>query len=231
MWSASQSRLAGREVLWKATQVELPVTKRTEDEEILAAVRALQAGAGSDAFEPIFSRFYRSLFLFFANRPALSEEADDLAQATLFRAFQNIHQYRFEASFQAWLRQIGENVWRNAIRDRQAAKRGPSTESLDVLGGDAENVPSPLAGTFGDVPATPEEVALREECEKVLRQAIEGLPPGMRQCAELWLYADLKYREISDVLGIGINSVKSQLFEVRKRLKPVLAEYFQGADF
>ena len=40
--------------------------------------------------------------------------------------------------------------------------------------------------------------------------------------------ADLRYREISDVTGIGLNSVRSQLFEARKRLKPVLDEYFQG---
>jgi RNA polymerase sigma factor (sigma-70 family) len=64
----------------------------------------------------------------------------------------------------------------------------------------------------------------------VLRDAIESLPPGMRQCTELRLFADLKYQEISRITGIGLNSVRSQLFEARQRLKPVLDHYFQGAD-
>lgn len=199
---------------------------RTEDEEILQAVRALQAGAGPDAFGPVFSRFYRPLYLFFANRPALREDADDLAQTTLLRVFENIHQYRFEASFEAWLWQIGQNVWRNAVRERQALKRGPETETLDEAGEHGEILPA--GGVFGDVPATPEEVVLLGERVRILRAAIEGLPPGMRQCAELRLFADLKYREIAELTGIGLNTVRSQLFEARKRLKPVLDEYFQG---
>ena len=200
--------------------------EHTEDEEILQAVQALQAGVAPDAFERIFSRFYRPLYLFFANRPALREEADDLAQTTLLRVFENIHQYRFEASFEAWLWQIGHNVWRNAVRDRQALKRGPATEDLEEaeeLGG-----PIPLGAVFGEAPATPEEVVLFGERVRILRAAIEGLPPGMRQCAELRLFADLKYREIAELTGIGLNTVRSQLFEARKRLKPVLDEYFQG---
>jgi len=64
----------------------------------------------------------------------------------------------------------------------------------------------------------------------VLKEAIEGLPPGMRRCAELQLFGELKYQEIADLTGIGLNSVRSQLFEVRQRLKPVLETYFQGAD-
>ena len=46
---------------------------RQEDEEILAAVRALQAGAGPDAFAPIARRYWRPLFTFFSNRPALRD--------------------------------------------------------------------------------------------------------------------------------------------------------------
>ncbi|HEX7181346.1 MAG TPA: sigma-70 family RNA polymerase sigma factor [Thermoanaerobaculia bacterium] len=207
---------------------------RPEDEEILAAVRALQEGADPDAFfEIIFARFYRPLYLFFANRPALREEANDLAQTTLIRVYQNIHRYRFQASFeafQAWLWQIGENIWKNAVRDRQAVKRGPSTETLNG-GEDEKPIPSPLVAAFAEAPATPEEMVLSAERVKILREAIEELPPGMRRCTELRLFSDLDYREISDVMGIGLSSVKSQLFEARKRLKPVLAEHFQTVDF
>jgi RNA polymerase sigma-70 factor, ECF subfamily len=199
-----------------------------EDEEILAAVRALQNGAGRDAFETIFRRFYRPLFTFFANRPTLREEADDLAQATLIRAHESLHQYRGEASFEAWLWQIGQNVWKNAIRDRVAAKRLALTQAQELTA-DLEGEVSP-AFLLGEEPADPEQAVLAAEQTQVLRKAIDGLPPGMRRCTELRVFGDLKDREISDVTGIGLNSVRSQLFEARKRLKPILDEYFRGAE-
>jgi len=196
-------------------------------EEILKAVQALQGGAPPDAFEIVFRCYFRPLQRFFANRPALRDEAEDLAQATLQRAYEKIGQYRAEAgaSFAAWLRRIAENVWKNAVRERQAAKRVPPAalvESPAKDGPEAPPLPDPRPG--------PEEIALARERTRLLREAIESLPAGMRRCAELRLFGDLKYQEIAAVTGIGLNSVRSQLFEARQRLKPVLDDHFQGAD-
>lgn len=204
-----------------------PDSPPPEDEEILAAVRALQNGAGPDAFDVIFHRFYRPLFTFFANQPALREEADDLAQRTLLQAYEHIHQYRREASFGAWLRQIGENIWKNAVRDRLAAKRLALAQAQELTA-DLEGEVSP--SLLSEEPPDPEQAVLAAEQTRVLRQAIETLPPGMRRCTELQVFGDLKDREISDVTGIGLSSVRSQLFEARKRLKPILDAYFRGAE-
>jgi len=196
------------------------------DEEILAAVKALQGGASSAAFEVIFRRYYPSLFKFFANRPALREEAEDLAQATLFRAYERIGLYTpdAEASFAAWLRTISENIWKNAVRERLAAKRVLPGEPTEPA------VESGIAIDAPDARPNPQELLLAHERTRVLREAIESLPDGMRRCTELRLFADLKYQEIASITGIGLNSVRSQLFEARQRLKPVLDDYFQGAD-
>lgn len=199
-----------------------------EDEEILVAVRALQAGAGRDAFAPIARKFWKPLHTFFSNRPELREQADDLTQNTLLNAYQKIGTYRFESAFFTWLRAIAENVWKNEVRDLRTAKRGAPVESLDTVAD--EDREEPVTLKVADEGPTPEQAVLAEEKVRLLRQAIEALPPGMRQCTELRLFADLKYREIADATGIGLNSVRSQLFEARKRLKPVLDEYFNGAE-
>src|SRR5688572_16377294 len=89
-------------------------TVSQEDEEILASVRALQAGAGSHAFEPIFRRFLPPLLRFFSKRDFPAAVAEELAQTTLAKAYQSIGQYRFEAGFSSWLLRIAENVWKNA---------------------------------------------------------------------------------------------------------------------
>jgi RNA polymerase sigma-70 factor, ECF subfamily len=198
------------------------------DEEILEAVQALQSGGSPDAFEVIFRKFYQPLFRLFANRPGFREEADDLAQETLARAFDRIDRYTPTegASFAGWLRTIAENLWKNAVRERNALKR--------ALSGARVELPAESSGNEKDVPQDarpdPQESVLAHERTQVLREALASLPPGMRQCTELRLFQDLQYQEIAAVTGIGLNSVRSQLFEARKRLKPVLEHYFQGAD-
>jgi RNA polymerase sigma-70 factor (ECF subfamily) len=199
------------------------------DEEILEAVQALQAGAPSDrSFETLFRHFYRPLHRFFANRPALREEADDLTQTTLWRAFERIHQYQPEdhAGFDAWLRTVAENVWKNAVRERLTLKRSLPGGAVEL---DA-NEEGPALALRTETP-DPERAALARERTRVLRDAIDSLPAGMRRVTELRLLGDLKYEDIARVQGIGLNSVRSQLFEARRRLKPVLDDYFQGADF
>jgi RNA polymerase sigma-70 factor (ECF subfamily) len=200
----------------------LPKPASPGDAEILAAVRALQGGAAPAAFEVIYRRFYPALRAFFANRPALREQAHDLAQETLLRAYQKIGLYQSEAGsgFAAWLRAIAENLWKNARRADLAAKRVPPGEEM----------PEPALALAKDQGPNPEQAVLAGERTRVLREAIERLPPGMRHCTELRLFADLEYHEIAAVTGIGLNSVRSQLFEARQRLKAILADYFQGAE-
>jgi len=205
--------------------------KGSDEEAIERAVRALQAGAGPEVFEPIFNRYYRSLFRFFANRPALREEADDLAQETLLRAFEKIETYGFESNFEAWLRRISENVWKNAVRKRRMPRRDAAVESLDAIDEEGGEGDGPRRTVFTDEMPTPEQQALTAEKTRVLLAALDELPQGMRRCTELRLAEDLKYQEIADMIGIGLSSVRSQLFEARKRLRPILDRYFTDADF
>lgn len=203
-----------------------------EDPEIERAVRALQAGAGPDAFQPIYDRFYPALLKFFRNRPDLRRQAHDLAQETLLRAHQNIGQFRFESLFKTWLRKIGENVWKNAWRDSRAVKRDADLVPLEVTGEDGEEWSRQLedATTFRPASPSPEDDVLALERTRLLQAAMEELPPGMRQAVELRMLEDLKYREIADRMGIGLGSVRSQLYEARERLRPLLAEHFDGAE-
>ena len=208
-----------------------PSTAGPGDQEILAAVRELQERGTPDAFRAIFRRYYPSVHQFFSNQRSVREEADDLAQRTLWRAYQNIRQFQAGTSFAAWIRTIAENIWKNEVRARQAAKRDAIVQSLAPAADSAEERPrGHESPRLKDEHPGPEELALRSERTRVLLNAFSDLPPGMRRCMELRLLRDLEYQEIAEEMGIGLGSVRSQLHEARRRLRPVLEKYFQGAE-
>lgn len=216
----------------ESLRTEAPAPRGQDSPEVAAAVRALQQGAGPEAFGPIYRALFPSLYLFFAHQSALRDEAEDLAQETLHLAFQNLHQYRGAGSFTTWVRKIGEHLWTNTVKNRRALKRGPEVTCLDEASPGQEDGLAVRQPVFARRAPNPEERALAAERKRVLRQALETLPPGMRRCMELRLLHDFKYREIAEVTGVGLNAVRSQLWEARERLRPVLESYFPGGlDF
>jgi RNA polymerase sigma factor (sigma-70 family) len=64
----------------------------------------------------------------------------------------------------------------------------------------------------------------------ILQHALAELPEQMRQCVRLRLKDDLKYKEIAEVMKISIETVKSHLYQAKKRLRPLLEPYFGPID-
>ncbi len=153
-------------------------TASGEEEEILAAVRALQAGADPDAFELIYHRFQPKLSRLFVKLGFSPAEAEEHAHATLIRAFQSIDQFRFEAKFGAWLKRIAETVWKNAVRDRKTAKRGVGVQVLSLDTAVDTGQEELAALQVADPSPSPEEAALEAEKVRVVRSAVEELRPG-----------------------------------------------------
>lgn len=187
--------------------------------EIVRAVRALQAGASSAHFEPIYRAHYRQLYTFFARRPLLAELADDLTQDTLLRAGQNIRTYDFRSPLGAWLWRIAENVWKNAVRDQKTQRRGGFLEALEPNQDDSGAVFQPQESVLAPAAPDPEQVAIVSERKQALGDALAVLPIGMRRVATLRFGQGLEYEEIAAALKINSGTVRSQLSEATKRLK------------
>lgn len=67
---------------------------------------------------------------------------------------------------------------------------------------------------------------LEEERSRLLRNALEELPPQMRRCVQLRVQ-DLRYREIAEILKVSIDTVKAHLYQARQLLKAKLGDYYQ----
>jgi len=205
--------------------------ERRSDPEIETAVRALQAGRDESAAQLLFRRFFPVLEALFL-RLGEGEEARDHAQETLVNAFQKITQFRFESSFETWLRRSATNRWLNLRRRRRTEKHRIDADAvaLDPAVLD-EHGPAAAEASFhprslGD----PEVRTLNRERSRELVAAFDRLPPRQRRVAVLRLTEGLSYAEIAEREGVEVGTVKSQVHDARKNLRSLLETYFGGTD-
>ena len=167
------------------------------------------------AFERIFERYYRPVSYYFARRGFSPDECRDLAQETFLRAYKRWEHYRRDKEdASGWLFTIAANLYRNTLRDRKAKNRdAPKRSLVEML--EQGNEPA-------DEDADPETLATLNEQRRLVDEALEELPPRMRQCFLLRYRQGRKYREIAEVMQISIQSVRSQLANAKTRLREKL---------
>ncbi len=193
-------------------------------------IRDLQAGLDTENnFRKLFSRFYPPVYHFFANRGIPAEDSHDLTQDTFIRVYDGIGGFRWDSRFETWLFRIAGNLRYNYWRNKKTKKRddhgkGVPMDDLEKSGRpisthDVAEVTSGSGRPLGD--------ALADEQLEVIRDAIKELPPQMRRCMVLQL-RELKMREIADLMKVSVNTVKAHSHQARKRLKPLLSDYFDA---
>jgi RNA polymerase sigma-70 factor, ECF subfamily len=78
------------------------------------------------------------------------------------------------------------------------------------------------ANELADEAPNPEATLLTEDKSMLLRQCIEALPSEQRVIVDLVYYQELSVSEASEVAGIPEGTVKTRLFNARKRLSKLL---------
>ena len=133
------------------------------------------------------------------------EEAEDVAQEAFTRAYRRFRQLRDRARFRAWLVRM---TWRLAL-DRQRGERRRLTRDTAWANG------APAAAAD---PAGPVERLRAQE----LWRAIDDLPPKLRMAVVLASIEGHGTGEVAALLAVPAGTVKSRLFEARRRLKEML---------
>jgi RNA polymerase sigma-70 factor, ECF subfamily len=199
---------------------EDPLRRAALDELVRLATTGEQR---EEAFRRLFREYFPRVRAFFSKRTGSPTEIEDLAQETFLRAHRGLVPFTRSAAFEAWLFEIAGNVWNNACRDRHAAKRTGQEAPLELLDSVSTAVASPPGGP---APRDPLRSYLDREQLALIDKALGSLPAKMRLCTVLRYHQDLKYREIADVTGIGIGTVKAHLYQAHKKLKDLLGAYF-----
>lgn len=145
------------------------------------------------------------------------DEAQDLVQETLLKAFRFWDRYQAGTNCKAWLFRIMTNTFINSLR-----KRRPLAGLLDEVDSSEGAFDSYGASEFYRSPATQAEGRMIPER---VSQAIESLPESFRVPVILADLQDFSYKEISEILDCPVGTVMSRLHRGRQKLQEQLFEH------
>jgi RNA polymerase sigma-70 factor (ECF subfamily) len=150
---------------------------------------------------PVFNLCYRML-----GEP---EAAEDAAQETFLRAYQNLARYDNQRSFATWLLSIAAHYCIDRLRRRKFG--------LISIEEEADDEDRPME--FADAEALdPEREAERREEQQVLHRVLQGLDAIDRAAIILRYWYDFSEIEISQSLRLTVPAVKSRLHRARREL-------------
>ena len=133
------------------------------------------------------------------------EEAEDSLQEGFFKVFKNIGQYQFKGSFEGWIRKIMVNcaLQKHKTKAHIHAVLNLEDEYLELEG-------------YNDIFP---HLEARE-----LLKIIQSLPPAYRMVFNLYVFEELKHREIAKLLGVSEGTSKSNLSDARALLRKAVAK-------
>jgi RNA polymerase sigma-70 factor, ECF subfamily len=181
-----------------------------------ALANALLAGE-TDAFEKFVEHFRSKVFHYSWLVCGSPQDAEEVAQETLLKVFDNFDQLREPERVRAWVFRIAKNV---CLMHRRRSVFAPAHElSLEEL---------PAAGEVPGVLQLPEGELLRSELRNVIDRAIAELPPTYRAVVLLRDIEELSTEDTAQVLDLSIDVVKTRLHRGRAAMRQKLDCYMHN---
>ena len=170
----------------------------------LELIRCAQIG-DHVAFDVLADR-YRALILAITFlRTGSREEAEDLTQEVVAKAWLHLPGLKEPSAFVAWLKRIAANACRDWYR------KAPWPESLtDLSKHIAVNMPGP------------DEIVVRNDRQFQLRQALLALPEKNRLTLLLFTWGGYSYERIAELLEIPLTTVEGRIYRARQQLKRLM---------
>ena len=165
------------------------------------------AEGDTSAFEELYHRHFRRVYLLALRMMGNATEAEDMTQEVFVHLFRKIGSFRGESAMMTWLHRVTVNkvlmhFRKNSVRRERTTEDGESPEPVVRR-----------AETLDQTQAV-ERIALD--------RAVAQLPPGYRAVFILHDVEGYEHAEIARICGTAVGTSKSQLHKARKKLYELL---------
>lgn len=171
--------------------------ERDSDTQLIARVSA----GDRHAFEELYRLYRVRLGRFLGNLVRHPHLAEEVLDDTLLVVWERAAGFKGESKLSTWIFAIAYRKAMKALRRYDAPVDDP----------EAENRVSSEAG--------PEQAFGQARLHALLRQAMGELSPEHRGVVELTYFNDLSYREIAEIMGCPVDTVKTRMFYARRHLR------------
>lgn len=195
----------------------------TESTDAIDRQDMARLAAGQDsALNDLMNRHAQRLFHYLIRQLRDESDAEDTAQETFVRVFQNRSRFDPKHRFSTWLYSIATNLARDRQRWRSRHPQVSLDAENDSSGGDLQDK-LPATG------ATPEEKMIGGERADAVRSAIAKLPEDLRTVILLFEYEGQSQQEIAKVLDCTPKAVEMRLYRARQELRSSLTRLLESA--
>ena len=197
-----------------------------EREEEAELARKLMAGE-PEAFDRFVEHFRPRIFHYTWLMCGQREDAEEVAQETLLKAFENFDRLQDAGRVRPWVFRIARNT---CLMKRRKSVFAPRAElSLDEFLPALEHENGHLKLEIADWSAVPDRQMLRSELKRALDQAIDALPENYRATLLLRDVEELSTAETAQILDLTEDVVRTRLHRARLAIRQRLDEYLRGA--
>ena len=171
-----------------------------------ALVERVQAGDKA-AFDVLVQK-YQSKIIQLANRYVHDQdEAMDIAQEAFIKAYKALGRFRGDSAFYTWIYRIAINTAKNHLASQARRVRDVT---VDIDEAQVHDLNPALKDN-----ATPERMAMRDEIQAAVADALEQLPEDLRLAITMRELEGMSYEDIALAMECPIGTVRSRIFRAR----------------
>ena len=154
----------------------------------------------------VYDRYSPTMMAVARRYTARDADAEDVLVEAFYKVFSKIDSFTDSGSFEGWVRRIVVNEALMLLRKKHALK-----QASDIGEVNPQHFAAPA-------------VATSQLSEADIMEQLDRMPPGYRTVFNLYVIEGYKHREIAEMLGISINTSKSQLILAKKRMREQLTK-------
>ncbi len=158
------------------------------------------------AFRELVEQYSEQLYWTVRHIVGTHQDADDVVQNAFIKIWNKLEDFRGESKLSTWLHRIAVNEALDHIR------REKKHQNDD---GDTTELNKSFADTYFD----------GDEAERMLREAMETLPPAQRAVFSLKYFEDKPYKEISEILGTSEGGLKANYHYAVEKIRKYLTTH------